>query len=91
MDIASILQSYKVPSEKKSKITNKRQELIKEFADRLNADRVSSGRKELSPKFYAVKLSTMTTDQLYGFLGDCKQAKNFSSYWWWNTNPKNFQ
>lgn len=85
--LKSRLEAYRPPV--KSKITNERQLIIKEFLDRLNSDR--GGRPPLAPGFVGMKMRYMTTSQLKQFLGDCKYAKNFSSYWWWALNPKNFQ
>lgn len=75
----------------KSKITNQRQEVLKMFVDRLNADRVASGRKALPPAFYATKMSMLSLQDMREFYGYCNEAKNFSATWWWRTNPKNFQ
>lgn len=78
------------PAKVKSKITNQRQEVMKMFVDRLNADRISGGYKPLRPAFYAVRMRFMDIQQLRQFYGYCDEAMSFSRTWWWATNPKNF-
>lgn len=63
-----------------------RQELIKKFVDRLNLERVKSGRYSLNPGFVASKMynAGLKKDwELRWFYGYCDEAKNFSSTWWW--------
>jgi len=88
----SIEERLKAPKPKeKSKITNQRQEIIKMFLDRLNASREASGFKPLTPAFVGVRLRFLKScSELRQFYGYCDEAKNFSSTWWWATNPKNF-
>lgn len=77
---------YKV-KEQKSKISNWRQDVVKEFLDTINADR--GIYKPVSPARMAMMLAPMDKNQLYQFLGQCKDAKNFSKYFWYHVNPKN--
>lgn len=68
-----------------------RSAIIKEFVDRLNKERGGS-YKPLSAGFVASKMynAGLKDDfDLYWFLGYCKDARNFSSCWWWALNPKN--
>lgn len=70
---------------------NERQSLIKEFLDRLNAERDSSKFKPLSAARIAMLLAPISTKDLYVFLGSCKDAQSFSKYFWWSVNPKKHQ
>lgn len=76
--------------EKKTTITNQRQEVVKQFVDILNEDRVKNGYKTLSSRFYAIRMSAMSLDQLRAFYGYCREGKSFSKTWWYKTNPKNY-
>ncbi len=78
---------YQIPEVKKSKITNERQALIKEFLDTLNASR-KEPYKPLTAARLGVMLAPVDTKALYTFLADCKYAKNFSSYFWWSFKRK---
>ncbi len=68
----------------KDKITNERQAVIKEFLERLNADRDGVQYKKLAPSFVAVKLSHLNLQDLYYFLRVCRDAKHFSKYFWYS-------
>jgi len=65
-----------------------RTDIIKLFVDKLNAGRV--GTKFPPLKFIAIqnKCSAMSDAQLFAFLNDCEKAKNFSSYFFYQLNPK---
>jgi len=80
--ISEKLKNYKL-HKPKSKITNKRQEVIKMFLDRLNEDRKDTKYPPLKPQRLGVMFAYTTTDQLYRFYGDCADTNNFSSYFWW--------
>ena len=41
-------------------------------------------RKHLKPSFVAFKMSHLKVDDLWYFLGYCKEAKHFSKTWWWS-------
>ena len=87
--MSDILKSVDI--KRLEKPLNKRQEIIKMFVDKLNSDRVLSGRKELPASFYAMKMydAGLKTDfLLWWFWGYCKDAKNFSSCWWWSLKVK---
>lgn len=68
---------------KKSKITNQRQEVVKEFLDILNSQR-GGQFKPLTPARLGVMFRFMSTGELIAFLANCKDAKNFSSFFWWS-------
>jgi hypothetical protein len=75
----------------KSTITNQRQEIVKMFLDRLNAARAGTKYKQLTARTVALRMQWWKTNQaLREFYGYCNEAKNFSSTWWWMTNPKNY-
>jgi len=70
---------------KKSKITNERQLIMKEFLDRLNAER--GKYPPIKPARLGVMCRYMDTSQMKQFLGECKYANNFSKFFWWKMNP----
>jgi len=75
----------------KSTITNQRQEIVKMFLDRLNAARAGTKYKPLTARTVALRMQWWKTNQaLREFYGYCNEAKNFSSTWWYKTNPKNY-
>ncbi len=67
---------------KKSKITNERQVVIGWFLERLNAER-KPPYKPLTAGRLGMMLSCLDTTSLKIFFGECKDAKNFSKYFWW--------
>ncbi len=69
---------------KKDKITNERQAVVKEFVDAINADRDGVTYKKLPSGAIAVKLAHLNMFDLKYFLASCKEAKNFSSHFWYN-------
>ena len=75
------LKNYKIKNP--NKITSERAELLKEFLEILNADRIKNGYPPLKPARLGMLLRYTSTKQLYTFLADCKYAKNFSAYFWW--------
>ncbi len=68
---------------KKSKITNERQSVVKEFLDILNSQR-DGKYKPLTPARLGVMFRFMSTGELKAFLANCKDAQNFSSFFWWS-------
>jgi len=84
----------KVPSiesfrpKEKSKISNERQLVIKDFIDQLNPPRIARGLKPLSPGFIGMKMRYMSTSELKVFYGECRYAQNFSKHWWWRLDVK---
>lgn len=65
----------------KSKITNERQLLIKDFIDRLNSER--GNYPPLDASRVARDLAYIKTSNLKSFYDECNYAKNFSAYYWW--------
>lgn len=91
MEIKDLLERYKTIQPKPIH-TSERAELVKKFVERLNYDRVQSGRKALPASVYAIKMANAglkSNHDLYWFFAYCDEAKNFSATWWWALNPKN--
>jgi hypothetical protein len=75
----------------KGKVLYPRQELIKKFVDRINADRAAAGFKPLTARFIATKMYTAGLKDdfdLNWFFGYCNDAKTFGSCWWWALGKK---
>jgi hypothetical protein len=73
------LKNYKI---KKSKITNERQVLIRDFLGRLNQER-KAPYKPLTPARVGMLLRYCTTSQLKTLWGELNYAKSFSKMFWW--------
>lgn len=85
---ADYLDSKRTVTSKKERL-DKRAEVIKKFVDRLNASRVDAGYKPCLPSYWAYRMSHIKDlEQLERFYGDCNEARNFSSYWWWALKAK---
>lgn len=90
--LISIADLIQIPEARNEKVLNRRQELIKKFVDRINADRSMAGYKPLTARFIATKMYSAglkTDDRLWWFWGYLNEGKNFSSAWWWLLDPKN--
>src|SRR5574343_2112335 len=61
---------------KKSKITNERQAVISDFVEEINAERIGTKWKPITPRAVAIKLSHVDLDDLYAFLSMCRDYKN---------------
>ena len=60
----------------KSKITNERQDIIRQFVENINAERIGTKYKPLSPRAIAVKVGHLKDNQtLYYFLSQCNTYK----------------
>lgn len=95
IDIEKMMLAYRrraIENKTAKQPKSRRAELITLFIDRLNSDRRSSGRKNLSAGFYVMKMvqsgikSQMDLEWFYGY---CNDAKNFSSCWWWSLRVDN--
>ena len=73
------LSKYQLP--KKSKITSERALILKDFLDRLNADR--KDYPPIKPARLGMLLRFCNNSQLKQFYGMCKNAKHFSKFFWW--------
>lgn len=71
----------------KSKISNERQEILKEFLTILNSA-VKPPYKPMTPARLGMMLAPVKTKELYVFLADCKYASNFSKYFWYSFKSK---
>lgn len=86
LELGNYLERFTKPV---SKISNERQEIIKQFLDALNSDR--KGYKPLSPAFISMKMSDAglkSNHDLYMFLGRCREAKSFGACWWGSLKVK---
>lgn len=90
MEIKDLLEKYKnIPIQdfKLETDNEKKKRVLKEMIFTLNEDRVKSGRKKLNDSFYCIKLAQSglkTFNDIYWFHKYCKEAKNYSSCWWWS-------
>jgi len=75
--------------QKKSNINNKRAYWVEKFLTRLNADRQNTPYPQLKPAWLGITLQFTETDYLGQFYGECENAKNFSSYFWWRMKGGN--
>jgi hypothetical protein len=58
-------------------ITNERQDIIRQFVEELNKERIGTKFKPLTGRAVAIKLGMIKTNQgLYEFLSICKDYKN---------------
>lgn len=81
--IATLL---KIPTQTKGP-TSERAEYVQFFADTINATRTGV-HKPLPIKFYAVKLSHLSVQDLHSFKRQCLEAKSFSKYFWFALKPQ---
>ncbi len=91
MQIQDLIENYKVGKPTKTFQKSERAEIVKQFVDRLNADRVVMGYKPLRASFYAIKMAESglkTNSDLYWFYRYCEEAKDFSKTWWWSLKVK---
>lgn len=63
---------------------SERSDVIRQFVEEINKERIGTKYKPLSPKAVAIKLSYLKLQDLYTFLSLCKDYKNrqqsFSKY-----------
>ena len=74
----------------KEKPLSERAFLLKEFLERLNAER-DPKYKPLTPSRIGMMLRFIKTKDLYPFLAELKQSSHFSKSFWWRMNPKNYE
>lgn len=82
-NISEILN--KIDRSQKSKITNERQDIIRQFLEEINKERIGTKYKQLTGRAVAMKVSHLKDNStLYYFLSQCKDYKNrngsFSKY-----------
>ncbi len=83
--IADLFGTYHLAPDTKSHRTE-RGDLITEFTEKLNQDRV--GRKPLAVSAVAYLLSPYSVSDLYLLLRKCNEAKSFGALFWYHTKPK---
>jgi len=72
----SIADIIKLPkTDDTSKIVNERQLLIKDFLDKINAERKGTKYKQLTPRAVAIKLSHLSEFDLKYFYKQCDSYK----------------
>jgi len=77
------INKYKVV-EKLVKPPSRRSEIIGEFTDTLNEEREGTKYRQLTYRGIACKLGHVKKlHDLEVFLASCKQANNFSAYFFW--------
>lgn len=92
MQIKEILQNYRIQVEVKGQAKSRREEVINNFIEILNSDRLSNGYPKLSAGFIVSKMARAgikSEQDLYWFYRYCEDAKNFSSTWWWSLDARN--
>ena len=85
--MGDVLARLKATRQKTDGPRSERDELVQKFTDRLNVDRVRSGRKPYPARVVAVKLSLVKTDELWFFYQLCDRANNFGAYFHWALKP----
>ena len=95
MEFKNLFQNYKLETPKPQNLPkSRREEIINNFIEILNADRECAGYKKLSAGFYVSKMARAgikSESQLDWFYRYCEDAKNFSSTWWWSLDSKNIK
>lgn len=69
------LDKYKTRKEEKTKIVNERQDLIKQFLDRINGERIGTPYKQMTARGVAIKVAHIKTNELYSFYKKCEEYK----------------
>jgi hypothetical protein len=75
----------KIDRSQKSKITNERQDILRQFLEEINKERIGTKYKQLTGRAVAMKVAHLKDNgTLYYFLSECKDYKNrngsFSKY-----------
>jgi hypothetical protein len=71
------LEQYKTNLfNKETKITNRRQEVVKEFVDAINLERQGTKYKPVTGKQIAIRLGGLPTRELELFLAECNDYRN---------------
>ena len=71
---------------------SERHELVKKFADKINANRIRDNMKPLQNAHLNKKMADAglkSNFDLYWFYKYCDETKNFDKTWWFALNPKN--
>lgn len=73
---------------KKKSRKQERGDYLRYFMARLNPSRKLAGYKELTEARMGYILKGIETKDLYAFQRMCEKAKNFSTKFWWELDPK---
>jgi hypothetical protein len=73
MDLSEYLKKQKEKTQ--SKISNKRQSILKEFVDEINTERLGTSWKPVGARTVAIKLAHLTEFDLFYFLSVCRDYK----------------
>ena len=77
-------QNYTIKEKSEFKgITNPRQLILKDLLDSINPLREKAGYKPYTPARLGKMLSHINTADLKVFYGNCRNAKNFTSFFGW--------
>ena len=68
----------KLKSKRPLKITSERQELIQQFVDKINLERIGTKFKPVTARQINVLISFLSVSDLYWLLGECERAPSFS-------------
>ena len=63
-------------NQESSKITNERQDVLSQFLEEINKERLGTKYKPLTGRGLAIKVSHIPTKDLYYFMSVCKDYKN---------------
>jgi len=83
----NLFQEYKI-KEVKSTITNERADLVRQFLEALNRERLGSPYKPLTARGVAVKVGHIPTQDLYYFLKKCQEARSFGECFFYQLKVK---
>lgn len=75
MQLGLLLEKYQV-QKPKSSITNRRQEIVKEFVDEINKERMGTKWKPVTGRSVALKIAHLSEPDMYYFLSQCRDYKN---------------
>ena len=76
------LETYLTPKTK----LNERQELTKQFVEKLNSER--GLLPPLEAKNVALLMAYIKTEDLRDFYKECETKNSFSKFWWYVVKPK---
>jgi hypothetical protein len=85
--LKDVLSKYKIP-DKKSNVKSERADVLRQFLEELNLERALTSYPPLKANRLAVMLAHLDTWDLKLFLANCKQAKHFSKYFWFQLKTR---
>ena len=69
------LRDVKVYLDRPSKINNERQEILSQFVEAINTERIDTKFKPIQSRAVAIKLGHVKTKDLWSFYSQCKDYK----------------